>query len=164
MMKKLADGFLRSHAKASPVTMAQKALRDVSWRCTRCFAVCKERERKVTSVRKDTKSNASQSRCVWDDVSCDEARESLSASDVIGYSMVELPEVINTLELPQIQYVDRVVDLPAGHGRRRLLSHERLVCPPEACEATVILKEKVALKSWDVIDATSMHKAVEKSP
>ena len=29
---------------------------------------------------------------------------------------------------------------------------------------TVILKEKVALKSLDVVDATSVDKAVEKSP
>ena len=44
-----------------------------------------------------------------------------SASDVAGYGMVEQPEVVNIVEVPQNQNIDRVVDIPVVRGRWRFL-------------------------------------------
>ena len=47
-------------------------------------------------------------------------------------------DVINTVGVPQIQYIDRAVDTAVERGRGVFYSRERPVCVPEACDATSV--------------------------
>ena len=49
-------------------------------------------------------------------------------------------DVINTGGVPQIQYIDRAVDILVVRGRGVFYSHERPVCVPEACDVTSVKK------------------------
>ena len=57
------------------------------------------------------------------------------------------------MELPQIQYIDRAVDIQVVHGRWWFLFYEGpvcvCVCVPEACDVRIviaaILKKKLVL-------------------
>ena len=60
------------------------------------------------------------------------------------------------MEVPQIQYIDRAVDIQVVHGRWWFLFFMGPVYVPEACDVRLmvaaILKEKLTLKSPDEVD------------
>ena len=56
----------------------------------------------------------------------------------MGYCMVEQPEVVNNVQVPQIQYIDRVVDIPAVDGRWRFL-FSRGLCVLEVSDVRIEL-------------------------
>ena len=53
------------------------------------------------------------------------------------------------MEVPQIQYIDRAVDIQVVHGRWWFLFMRSCVCVPEACKVRIviaaILKKKLVL-------------------
>ena len=53
------------------------------------------------------------------------------------------------MEVPQIQYIDRAVDIQVVRGRCWFLFYEGPVCVPEACNVRIviaaILKKKLVL-------------------
>ena len=72
------------------------------------------------------------------------------------------------MEVPQILYIDRAVDIQVVCGRWWFLFYEGPVCVPEACDVRVtvaaILKEKLTLKSPDEVDTAVWNPDTGKTP
>ena len=120
------------------------------------FAVCKKKREKSLPKRKDMTLNASLRRHgeardggLRDDVSCGESSREIDESTF---------DVIIIVEVQQIQYIGRVVDIPVVRGEWRLpLSKEPVTSELSwfMDEPTAVtLEEKLALKSLDVVDET----------
>ena len=57
-------------------------------------------------------------------------------------------DVINTVGVPQIQYIDRAVDIPVARGRWCFLfSREACVCS-EACDVKIEVDPSMDRRPW----------------
>ena len=109
--------------------------------------------------RRDVTWNASRRRCESDDVSPDQAGEKLISRCPMSSTLWRCRCFCTSTE----QWTSR---LCAGDGVSNL--YEELVCVPEACDVRVtvaaILKEKLALKSPDVVDAAVWNPVTGRTP